>query len=98
MSSGKVPSAESAAFTVTWVAPSPSRNAEGSGDRLMVGAASSSMRVRTASFTARPLALPARPMVSSPSTRVSWVGASVKLPEPLVWPPAMVISKSGTAL
>ena len=41
--------------------------------------------------------LPATPMVSPPSTAVSWVGVSVKVPVPLVALAAMVMLKSETA-
>ena len=41
--------------------------------------------------------VPATPMVSFPSTEVSWVGVSVNVPVPLVALAAMVMSKSDTA-
>ena len=42
--------------------------------------------------------LPSTPMVSLPSTVVSWIGVRVKVPVPVVAFAAMVMPKSFTAL
>ena len=88
---------ENAAVTVTCVAPSPSPTLDGFSVRLTSGAASSSVRVRSAPFTVSPVAVPATPTVSFPSTSVSWVGVRVNVAVPLVVPFVIVTSKSDTA-
>ena len=76
---------------------SSSPTLDGFNVRFTAGAVSSSVSVRSAPFTVRPVALPATPIVSSPSTTVSCVGVSVNVAVPLVWPFVMVRSKFDTA-
>ena len=93
---------ENSAVTVTAVAPASSATLAGSADRSMTRlpavTLSSSVRVRLVPLTVRAAFVPETVIVSSPSTRVSSVGVRVKGALPLVWPAAMVMSKSVTAV
>ena len=88
---------ENAAVTVTDVPDAPSLTLDGLRLRFTAGAVSSSLSVRSAPFTVTPVALPATPIVSLPSTTVSCVGVSVNVPVLLVVPLVIVMSKFETA-
>ena len=88
---------ENVAVTVTCVPDAPSPTLDGLSDRFTSGAVSSSVNVRSAPFTVSPVAVPATPIVSLPSTSVSWVGVRVNVAVPLVVPFVIVRSKSETA-
>ena len=86
------------AVTVTDVPDAPSLTLAGLADSVTSGWPSSSVSVTVVPVTVVVLGLvPDTPMVSLPSTRVSWVGVSVNVPVPLVAFAAMVIVKSVTA-
>ena len=85
------------AVTVTVFLLSFSATLVGLADRV-TGSLSLSVRVSVAPLTVRPVEVPEIPMVSSPSTEVSFVGVSVKVPEALLLLALMVMSKSETAV
>ena len=88
---------ENCAVTVTVVAGSSSATLDGSADRLMAGAPSSSVRVMLVPLTVRPVDVPSTPIVSLPSISVSSVGVRVNVAVPLVSPAVIVMSKALTA-
>ena len=96
---GWVPAAAlSSAVTSIRAAPPSSRAASGLSDSDTAPEAwSSSFRVRVASATVRPLAVPRTVISSGPSATWSSVGVKVKLALPEVCPAGMVTVKSDTA-
>ena len=66
-------------------------------ERVIAGRVSSSVSAKVVPVTVVAVLLPETPMVSPPSTAVSWVGVRVKVPVPLVALAAMVMLKSDTA-
>ena len=85
------------AVTVTCFPAAPSLTLDGFTDSVIAGCWSSSVSVTVVPVTTESVLVPATPMVSSPSTVVSWVGVSVNVPVPLVAFAAIVTSKSDTA-
>ena len=88
---------ENAAVTVTVVPDAPSPTLDGLRLRFTAGAVSSSLSVTVAPVTSMIGLVPATPIVSLPSTVVSWVGVSVNVPVPVVPFAAIVMSKFDTA-
>ena len=84
--------APAVAVTVTVFAPPPSLTLEGLADRL-TAYVSSSASVILVPVTVRFVPLPDIVIVSSPSTALSFVGVSVKVPVPVVWLAAIVMLK-----
>ena len=89
---------ENSALTVTSVADAPSPMLDGLSVRLTDGATSSSVSVTVVPVTVVLRLVADTPIVSLPSTTVSWVGVSVNLPVALVPFAAIVIMKSSTAV
>ena len=95
---------ENAAVTVTVLPPArfrgslaPSVTLAGLTLRFTSGAVSSSVSVTLVPVTFKPVPLPEIVRLSLPSTTSSCVGASVKLPVPVVALAAIVIEKSDTS-
>ena len=89
---------ENSAVTVTVVPDAPSLTLAGLGDRLTDGAASSSVIVTVVPVTVVFRLVADTPMVSLPSTTVSWVGVRVKVPVALVAFTGILMMKSSTAV
>ena len=89
---------ENAAVTVTVVALASSATLDGSTDRLIAGAPSSSVRVIEVPFTVSFPAVPSAEIVSLPSIRVSSTGVSMKGALPLLAPAATVTVKAFTGV
>ena len=83
------------AVTVTVSLALLSLTDDGLADRVMAWV-SSSVSVTVVPVTVELGLVPATPMVSLPSTTVSWVGVRVNVPVPLVALAAMVTVKSAT--
>ena len=84
------------AVTVTDVADADSATLDVLTERVSAGRASSSVSATVVPVTVVLVLVPETPMVSPPSTVVSWVGVSVKVPVPLVALAAIVMLKSET--
>ena len=83
------------AVTVTFSLALSSATVVGLADRVTAWV-SSSASVRAVPVTVEDALVPATPMVSLPSTAVSWVGVSVNVPVPLVAFALIVNVKSAT--
>ena len=85
------------AVTVTEVADALSLTLDVLTERVTGGRDSSSVSATVVPVTVVAALLPETPMVSPPSSRVSWVGVRVNVPVPVVALAAIVMLKSETA-